>query len=193
MSNTKQSLPRVGSKINDLDQTLNNLFDPTANLSNQADILSAEKLEKLRRSVPLKIDAQGQWWHNQEAFTHPRLIHVFNRGLDMMNGESIVRWAGRWCYIACEVTPFLILKLQVVHTEENTNEPPLHALLNNGECLPLAQLSVHDDILFAQLGEHRYARFSKVAQAQCIPWLYETVDASGFELRYNRFTWPITS
>ena len=103
--------------------------------SSQNSRISPEQLEAFRRSVPLKIDERGRWWHSHEPFTHQRLTQLFNRGLDwymppkdqlydlenqrrtMPNlvhppeGEAILRVGDRWCYVACDVTPFLIMKM----------------------------------------------------------------------------------
>ena len=95
-------------------------------------LISNDSLDKLRRSVPIRIDTFGQWWHEEERFKHPRLIQAFNRGLgwtlnlppfdpqkktstsSLLNwltqwnkGEGTVTIQDRWCYLDCDRTPFI--------------------------------------------------------------------------------------
>ena len=191
---SKENQTQNNSKIDDLDQTLNVLFeDPQNSKSSQISFSSeskAEWLEKLRRSVPLKIDAQGNWWHAGEAFKHKRLIDLFNRGIDIINGESVVRIGERWCYIECDITPFLITKL-CIQKDDRSQVSMIHACLNNGQSLELSNLSIRDDILFAQLTPQRYARFSHHAQSQCATWLIEDETSKQYALSYHNQRLPI--
>jgi|GEM_PF-1074277 len=152
--------------------------------------MSPERLEQLRRSVDLKVDAEGRWWHEGEPFTHPRLISYFNRQLGWRGGEATLNIGGRWCYVACDVTPFLILKLEL---DEDLG---LFACLNTEERLPLKGLELQGEVLFAQLKEDRLARLSRHAQAQCATWLREATltepeASSGFALERAGRVWPI--
>jgi hypothetical protein len=180
----KKDQGSIINKIDDLGSTLNILFeDGTRKPSHTALSLTPNQLEKLRRSVPLKIDALGKWWHAGDKFIHQRLIKLFNSGLDMMNGESIVKVGERWCYIDCDRTPFLVLKIQIDH-DESSNTSQLYACLNNEERLPLCSLSIYNKILFTQLTPTRYARFSQHAQAQCMEWLIQDEQTQCFELHF---------
>lgn len=152
--------------------------------------LSPEALDQLRRSVDLKIDAKGRWWHEGERFTHPRLISYFNRQLGWRAGEATLSIGERWCYIRCEVTPFLILKI------ERGERGALWAQLNNEERLALHHLELRGEVLFAQLTPERLARLSRHAQAQCEAWLRsaspsEPEASSGFCLEHEGVVWPI--
>ena len=124
------------------------------------------RLEALRRSIDLRIDAQGRWWHQGDEFNHERLISLFNRGLDWhpQSQEAILRVDQRWCYVQCDQTPFLILK---VYPHQNS----LWVKLNNEESFELTDLSLRGEVLFAQLTPNRLARMSRLAQAQCVDWL----------------------
>jgi hypothetical protein len=171
--------------------------------------ISPEQLEAFRRSVPLKIDERGRWWHNHEPFTHQRLIQLFNRGLDWYvplkdqrcesenqhsplpslvqppPGEAILRVGDRWCYVACDLTPFLIMRLSA------QPDGILMAMLNTEESYPLGALTLRGEILFSRLSPTRFARFSAHAQGQCAPWLIEKEDS--YILQYKGNDWPITS
>ena len=140
----------------------------TATLAQSSQNLERDdaRLEALRRSIDLKIDAQGRWWHQGDQFNHERLISLFNRGLDWHpeSQEAILRVAQRWCYVKCDQTPFLILK---VFPHQNS----LWVKLNTEEKFELTNLSIRGDVLFAQLRPDRLARMSRLAQAQCVDWL----------------------
>ena len=109
---------------------------------------SKDQLEKMRRSVPLKIDPFGHWWHNGERFKHARLIQTFNQGLgwtvtlsphstysiqdglawyrEWSKGEGKVTIQDRWCYLECDETPFIGVSWQeedVLYLINNQNQP----------------------------------------------------------------------
>ena len=71
--------------------------------------LTAEALDLMRRSMPLRIDEEERWFHDDEPFRHTRLAAVFSAGLDLeaSSGEAIVRIGDRFCYIECAGTPFI--------------------------------------------------------------------------------------
>ena len=178
--------------------TLSELLNASEGLSEALDerrtppqgSMSPERLELLRRSVDLKVDAEGRWWHEGERFTHPRLIAYFNRQLGWHQGEATLSIGERWCYVGCEVTPFLILKLEL------DEDAGLSACLNTEERLPLRSLELQGEVLFAQLKEDRLARLSRHAQAQCSTWLREATlteaeASSGFVLEREGRVWPI--
>lgn len=160
-------------------------------------------LDELRRSSGISIDARGQWWHHGTRFTHQRTISQLNASLEWLSTEehelspieftSLELWQGeatitlgpQWCYIDCDVTPFLVLKL--------IPDPAMHqlqALLNNGETWPLGSLVNREDILFTWLAPHRLARFSSQAQLQCGEWLTEGENKQ-LMLRLGDQQWPI--
>lgn len=131
----------------------------------------AEKLEIFRRSVDLRLDLEGHWFHDGDPFEHPRLIELFDRGIGQHpdTGETILRIDDKWCYVHSKgSTPFVVRRLQ------NTDEG-LFADLNTRQRLP-----VPSDGFYAE-GEHIYIRFSadrtarlsRAAQSTLIPWLEE--------------------
>lgn len=73
-----------------------------------------EWLDRLRRSVDLRLDERGRWWHEGEAFEHPGLIRLFDRGLDAHpeTGEAILRVGEKWCYVRAADGPFFVRRFQ---------------------------------------------------------------------------------
>ena len=121
-------------------------------------VLTAEALDLMRRSVPLRIDEEGRWFHDGVAFRHTRLAAVFSAGLDLdpQTGEAIVRIGQRFCYVECVGTPFLVLRL------DTTQSPPI-AVLNNGDDRDLASASFveTEDRLAIEWSDGRWARLSR--------------------------------
>ncbi len=116
-----------------------------------------------RRSIDLRLDAEGRWFHEGEPFVHAGLIAAFNRGIDVLpdTGEPILRVGTHWCYIRCDDTPFVVRSVRV--------EGACLSLTLNTEavatCAPDA-LRVNDaGLLYVELGPHRRARFGRAAQA----------------------------
>lgn len=119
-----------------------------------------ELLEMLRRSVDLRLDTEGRWFHDGDPFEHPRLTELFNRGLDVHpeTGEAIVHVGDRWCYVQADDTPFVVVRL-----ERDAPGGP-GALLNNGERhpLPADALETPDgEIVYAVLTPNRRARIGR--------------------------------
>lgn len=116
-----------------------------------------------RRSIDLRLDADGRWFHDGEPFAHAGLIAVFNRGIDVLpeTGEPILRVGTHWCYIRCDDTPFIVRAVRV--------EGDALALTLNTEavvpCPPDALRAGTAGVVYAELGPHRRARFGRAAQA----------------------------
>ena len=107
-----------------------------------------QKLESVRRSLDLRLDEQGRWWHDGVAFEHPRIIEAFNRGIERHpdTNEPIVRVGERWCYFHAELTPFFVRRMTIQNEE-------LRVLLNTGE-----KVFVPENGLFSR-EERIYVRF----------------------------------
>ena len=172
-------------------------------MTDYADEIWLQRLEELRRSANISIDAQGHWWHDQVCFEHPRIISALNTGLgwksdaqlpqnmspqscfESWEGEATVHLGTQWCYVDCDLTPFLVMKLQPDYERQS-----LIAILNNRERWPLRLLGLSDDVLFTRLTNHRLARFSVDAQAQCAEWLTQDPDNT-FALVWGDQRWVI--
>lgn len=167
------------------------------------------QLDTLRRSSGIRIDARGRWWHHHSPFEHPRVIETLNKGLqwldtsdssppfssvshplDHWSGEAQIHIGNQWCYIGCDYTPFLVLKLRA-----DPKRGELIAILNTGEEFPLGALSLRDEILFSRLSIDRLARLSTRAQLQIEPWLSEesgSTEEMRLCLSYGFKRWPIS-
>ncbi|MEE2645090.1 MAG: hypothetical protein VYD19_09170 [Myxococcota bacterium] len=148
--------------------------------------LDEETLERLRRSVPLRIDREGCWWHEGEPFTHRRLIELFNRGLCWRGGEAALQVGDRWCYIDADETPFLVLRVSAKNSM-------LTCLLNSQELRSLEEATLTlsaEGIIFAYWKGWGHARFSRNAQAQCSAWL-EVGEGERFILTCGAHQWQL--
>ena len=176
--------------------------------------ISPELLEKMRRSVPLKIDSFGQWWHSNTPFEHVRLIHLFNQGLGWTHsipplidptidallewknhwslGEGKVSIQNRWCYVECNLTPFLGFSWK--------EKESLWILTNHQKELEVVGFFEKNDVLFVSGTTHEESlliRLDRLAQAQCIEWLEERSERSNFppsveyQIEYNKKVYPI--
>jgi hypothetical protein len=147
------------------------------------------ELERLRRSVDLRIDAEGRWYHEGRPFTHARLIALFDAGLDVHpdSGEAIVRIDGRWCYVQADDTPFVVRHLRV-------EGDALLAELNNGERLPVPEraLTLGDNgVVYAELAPRRRARLGRDAQSALAAWLRDADDGALWLEPVPGRRWPI--
>ncbi len=151
--------------------------------------MDAEELERLRRSVDLRIDAEGRWYHEGRPFTHPRLIALFDAGLDVHpeTGEAIVRLDDRWCYVRSDGTPFVVRHLRL-------DGGSLWAELNNGErhIVPQDALALGEGgVVYADVAPRRRARLGRSAQGGLADWLREGADGALWLEPVAGRRWPI--
>lgn len=145
------------------------------------------RLDALRRSLDLHLDAEGTWHHEGVPFTHPRLVELFDRGLDVHpdTGEPTLRIDDKWCYVRVDDVPFLVRAL---------SESPegLDARLNTRETVALPAGLVFEavgDRVYLQLDARRRARLTRPAQAALARWLIE--GDGGLEVRAGGRRWPV--
>ena len=145
-----------------------------------------ERLELFRRSVDLRIDAEGRWWHEGEPFVHQGLIGLFNRGLDQHpdTHEPILRIDGKWCYVRADDTPFVVRRLL-------PQGAVLTAVLNTEAQVPVpaAGFELRGAHVYVPLGLHRRARLDRVAQARLAEWL--EADGDGWVVVVGAHRWPV--
>jgi hypothetical protein len=90
-------------------------------------------LERLRRSVPLRLSAMGEFHWDDGPVTHPRVIEALRQGLDVSeSGEPTVRIGPHWCYLTVDDC---ILRATAV--DQGANET-LWLRLDDGRRVPLA-------------------------------------------------------
>lgn len=128
----------------------------------------AAKLDQLRRSLDLRMDREGRWYHEGERFEHPRLIALFDRGVDAHpeSGEPIVHIGDKWCYFTADDTPFIVRRLA-------STAAGLVAHLNNEEAhpIPAAGFVAEGDFIYVALAPNRRARLDRDSQNQLWKWL----------------------
>lgn len=126
------------------------------------------KLEALRRSVDLRLDGEGRWFHDGEPFEHKGLIAAFDRGIDVHpdSGEPILRLGGKWCYIRADDTPFVARRITV-------DGDRLTLLLNTGATVAVPQdgFEAAGEHVYVRLADGRRVRLSRAAQANLGDWL----------------------
>lgn len=126
------------------------------------------KLEALRRSVDLRLDGEGRWFHDGEPFEHRGLIAAFDRGIDVHpdSGEPILRLGGRWCYIKADDTPFVARRVALAGDR-------LTLRLNTGEtvAVPDEGFEAAGAHTYVALRDGRRIRLGRAAQASLGDWL----------------------
>lgn len=141
-----------------------------------------------RRSIDLRLDADGHWFHDGEPFQHAGLIALFDRGIDVDEGtgEPILRVGDKWCYIRCDDVPFVVRTLRISsdHADLTLNTGAEVSL--RGEAFRLGP----NGVLYAELGPKRRARLSRTAQAALAPALDEADGAYVLTLGGRRTPLP---
>lgn len=126
------------------------------------------RLEAMRRSVDLRLDDEGRWYHDGEPFTHAGLIAAFDRGIDVHpdSGEPILRVGQRWCYIRADDTPFVARRI-------DADGGRLFLRLNNGErvAVPEGGFEARGERVYVDLDARRRVRLGRQAQARLGAWL----------------------
>ena len=96
-------------------------------------VLSDAEIERLRQSG-LRLDRQGQFWHEGEPVKHEGLHRAFHRWIDRLDdGRFILRLdERRFCYIDVEDAPFIARSLrwegeQAIACLDNEREEALDA------------------------------------------------------------------
>lgn len=76
-------------------------------------MLSEAEIERLRQSG-LRLDRQGQFWHEGAPVEHEGLHRAFHRWIDRLDdGRFVLRLdAQRYCYIDVEDAPFIARSLR---------------------------------------------------------------------------------
>ncbi len=83
---------------------------------------STALLERMRRGIPLRIDAFGRFLFDNDPITHARTIAALRHGLDASDsGEPIVRVQDQWCYLHVDDCVFRVVG--VTHEPECSHSP----------------------------------------------------------------------
>lgn len=117
-----------------------------------------------REDSGLRIDRQGQWWHDDERIEHPNIIEAFNRGLRVMeDGKYQLHFGNDWCFVQVEHAGFTIVAVD--EAEEGLS---VRLSDRTAEWLDLESLREDDEgVLTAKVKDGKaLARFSRDAQFQ---------------------------
>lgn len=119
-------------------------------------------LEILRRSSELALDREGNWTHQGVPIGNPKIVALFNRGLDVSeSGEPILRVGQQWCYLDVEDTLYIVRDLR-------RRGDTLIARLNDESegPLDLDSFSYRDlQTVYCQVKDGQRARLSRHAMA----------------------------
>ncbi len=141
-------------------------------------------LEMLRRSVPLRLDRQGHWFHSGEPFRHPGIIRVFDQGIDVdpASGEGILRVGDRWCYVDCDQTPLIARTLIL-------DEFGGHFGLNNGQSVSVDAVDffAHEGELAIRMDVIRWAWLSRHCMSVLSNYLVEVDGEYRIQLPHGEF------
>ena len=123
-------------------------------------------LDKIREQSGLTISPEGVFHHHGAPVENEKVQVLFSQGVRVReDGRVILRVGPQWCYVAADDTPYVILGLSGLQTEQ----PQMR--LNTGvkEVLDPSTLWVsEDDVLYARVNGGVLARFSRNAFHQLI-------------------------
>ncbi|MCB9751655.1 MAG: hypothetical protein H6713_16910 [Myxococcales bacterium] len=138
--------------------------------------IDAETLERLRRGIPLRMDARGQFTLGGDLVTHPRVLDAFRRGLDITEaGEHQLHIGDQWCYLTVEDCP---LRATAVRVGSGDNAP-LTIRLDDGRSVPLELAGLWEEperglrcsAPARRSGRALAVRFSNTAQMDLARWI----------------------
>ncbi len=136
--------------------------------------MERELLEQLRRNFPLRIDAQGRLFFEEDPVEHPRVLQYLRRHIESEGPNELrIRVGDQWAAVQVEDCPILVR-----HVEEDS-KGQLLLQLNDGRTLPLDPDTLVEDRgrgLRCSLPSYSqksqiFARFSNTAQMDLSPFL----------------------
>lgn len=123
------------------------------------------------RESTIRLDRDGQFWHDNELVEHPKLAEALHSWISRHpdDGRYILTNGYDWTYFTVEDAPFQVRSI--------AHEGALRLCLSSGrEVIPEALSTAEDGSLYAafKLDSQPYeARFSRHAQTQLAPVLEE--------------------
>lgn len=133
-------------------------------------VIDPELLERLRRGIPLRLDRLGAFWHDGEPVSHPRVIELFRRGLDVSElGEPQLHVGAQWCYLTVDDCMLRVLR---VRPEGERAAERLLLYLDDARVLPLDPATLWEEpdrglrcaVPSQRSGRPLSARFTNIAQ-----------------------------
>ena len=128
--------------------------------------------EGASRESSIRLDRDGQFWHDGERLEHPKLEEAFHTWLRRHPDDRryILTNGYDWTYVTVDDAPFTV---RAVHHEGGR----VRLVLSSGDTVELTALSqASDGSLYTPVRLHDdtfEARFSRLAQTQLEPALVE--------------------
>ena len=151
-------------------------------------------LERLRRSVSIRIDATGRTWIDGEAVTHPRIEQAIRDGTDVTeSGEHRMMLGNQWCYLQVDDCPVRVTGVSIgagdvatlrLDDGREVELDPSTVVEDAGRGLRCAVPSRHSPRQLA-------ARFTNVAQMDLAPHIDDSSGPPALHLQGKR--WPLES
>lgn len=145
-------------------------------------------LDTLRGASALRLDAQGQLWHQGTLLEHARMVAALHRGLHRApDGRWATRIGSEWAYLEVEDTAFFV---QAIAVDEARGL--LVCTLRGQEVAevdPATLAAGAGDALFVRLPGGERARLTRAAQLSLAARLRET--GRGFALQAGDRLVPI--
>ncbi|MBS2030036.1 MAG: DUF1285 domain-containing protein [Deltaproteobacteria bacterium] len=129
----------------------------------------AEKRWHTREDSGIRLDAEGQFWHDDEPIENANVSRAFHRGLKRApDGKWIVTFGWDWAYIQVDDAPYQVLGISLgdpiqLRLDDETEEPLDPATLRASA----------EGVLYARVKHGGDARLSRAAQGQLAPLLHE--------------------
>lgn len=134
----------------------------------------------------IRLDSEGQFWHDGHLVTHPGILRAWHRGLERApDGRYLIRFGHDWAFVRVDDTPFRILRA-------SPEEKGLRLRLSNEteEWLQPQILGLSKDgVLYCKVMGDHIAKFSRQAQADIGALLRQ--EGREFVLSHAGSTWAI--
>lgn len=134
----------------------------------------------------IRLDSDGQFWHDEQRVTHPGIARSWHRGLERApDGRYLIRFGHDWAYVRVDDAPYFVLRA-------SPEEKGIRLRLSNEaeEFLQGPTLGLSPDgVLYCKVMGDHVAKFSRQAQADLGALLRQEGDR--FVLRHAGHAWPI--
>lgn len=136
----------------------------------------------------IRLDSDGQFWHDGQRVLHPGIVRAWHRGLERApDGRYLIRFGHDWAFVRVDDAPYFVLRAI-------PEEKGIRLRLSNGaeENLQVQTLGLSEDgVLYCKVMGDHIAKFSRQAQADVGALLRQ--DGERFVLAVDGSTWPIES
>src|SRR5690606_21806374 len=122
----------------------------------------AQRIRHTRVRSGIRLDSEGQFWHDGQRVTHPGILRAWHRGLERApDGRYLIRFGHDWAYVRVDDAPFFVLRA-------TPEEKDIRLRLSNetedilqGPTLGLSP----DGVLYCKVKGEHVAKFTRQAQA----------------------------